>query len=279
MIKVITVLILAIYPWLSFSFQSVPLDRKGHLLHPISLEECIRNITVLMHNQSSCSNFASGYNELGAINDLLQLKARSLVRYNRRAVTVWLSIAALEYLRGDFVETGVYKGGTAVLMMRVLMRYDKCNRKLYAFDSFEGLPAPQSEDEGALAVGNSGKYSAGIEVFMNNLRGANAWDESRIVISKGWFNETCAKSPVKLISFLRLDGDMFASTWDAINALYDRVVQGGYIYVDDYGSFNGCNVAIDKFRTERGISSVLHFVPEDLPVKKNRYEAVWWRKD
>ncbi len=233
-----------------------------------------------MHNHSSCSKFrGGGLNELGTINDLLMLKARSLVRYNRRAVTVWLSIAALEHLRGDFVETGVYKGGTAALMMRILMAYDQCNRKLYAFDSFEGLPAPRPEDEGELVVGNSGKYSAGLETFMHNLREVNAWDESRIVISKGWFNETCAKSPVKQISFLRLDGDMFVSTWDAINALYDRVVQGGYIYVDDYGSFNGCNYAIDKFRKERGISAPIHYVPEDLPVKKNRFEAIWWRKD
>ena len=78
------------------------------------------------------------------------------------------------------------------------------------------------------------------ERYENNLKGVSAWNDSIIVISKGWFNDTCRQSPVKRISFLRLDGDIFVSTWDALTALYDRVVPGGYVYVDDYGSFNGC---------------------------------------
>ena len=78
------------------------------------------------------------------------------------------------------------------------------------------------------------------ERYENNLKRVGAWNDSIIVISKGWFNDTCRQSPVKRISFLRLDGDIFVSTWDALTTLYDRVVPGGYVYVDDYGSFNGC---------------------------------------
>ena len=58
----------------------------------------------------------------------------------------------------------------------------------------------------------------------------------------GWFNETCSQSPVSAISLLRMDGDLFESTWDVLVALYDRVLPGGFIYVDDYGGYNGCQV-------------------------------------
>jgi hypothetical protein len=84
---------------------------------------------------------------------------------------------------------------------------------------------------------------------------------------------------VKDIAFLRLDGDLFVSTWDPLAAFYDRVIPGGYIYVDDYGSFNGCREAIDKFRFENKIFEPLRFVREDdLVTRRISFEAVWWQK-
>mmetsp|Transcript_23586 Transcript_23586/g.33788 ORF Transcript_23586/g.33788 Transcript_23586/m.33788 type:complete len:159 (-) Transcript_23586:731-1207(-) len=110
-------------------------------------------------------------------------------------------------------------------MMRILMDFDTCDRKFYVFDSFVGLPSlvPQDQSGSGLA-GTKGQYAATQEKFEKNLKGVSAWNDSIIVISKGWFNETCAISPVSKISFLRLDGDLFVSTWDALSALYDRVV-------------------------------------------------------
>ena len=192
--------------------------------------------------------------------------------------TVLLSFAALE-LEGDLVETGVFTGGTAAMMMRVLMTYDECDRKLYAFDSFDGLPTPSESDRrGGGNAGKRGSYNASLNTFINNLHVLGGWDDKRIVISKGWFKDTCAVSPVSKISFLRLDGDLYSSTWDAIDALYDRVVPGGFIYVDDYASFNGCKRAIDEFRLKRKITAPMHIIPENLPRYNDRYEAVWWQK-
>jgi len=204
---------------------------------------------------------------------------------NRQRATALIAREALLLLQGgDFVETGVYTGGTSAVMMHILMDFDTCGRKFYAFDSFAGLPSTVPQDRsGSGMTGIKGQFVVTQERYQNNLKRVNAWNESIIVISKGWFNETCARSPVSRISFLRLDGDIFVSTWDALSALYDRVVPGGYIYIDDYGSFNGCREAVDKFRTQQHIYEPLRFIREDVTSLSTRvgvmaFEAVWWQK-
>ena len=137
-----------------------------------------------------------------------------------------------------------------------------------------GLPETVAQDNGGgLHVGSKGGFQVDEEKFIANMKKVNAWD-SRLVVTKGWFKDTAPGSPVKKISFLRLDGDLYSSTYDAISAFYDRVVHGGFIYVDDYGSFNGCREAIDEFRLQRRIFEPLHLVREH----NGYFEAVWWRK-
>jgi len=172
-------------------------------------------------------------------------------------------------------------------------------RKFYACDSFEGLPAPVEEDNGAreLSVdgkpivstftGAAGTFACDINCFTGNLKGVGVWDENRIVLVKGWFNESLPKIAVKKISFLRLDGDLYVSTRDGLKYLYDKVSPGGYIYVDDYGSFAGCAQAVDEFRKARGITAKMHSVTEawnennlqvPLDTTLHKFEAVWWQK-
>lgn len=138
-----------------------------------------------------------------------------------------------------------------------------------------GLPSPVAKDGiGNGEGGKKGSFQCSEKDFVRNMKSAGAWDDSRIIVTKGWFNETAAVSAVKQISFLRLDGDLYVSTWDAIVGFYDRVVPGGLIYVDDYGAFNGCREAINDFRTQRRIYETMHTVSEG----NIGYEAVWWRK-
>ncbi|HEX7403049.1 MAG TPA: TylF/MycF/NovP-related O-methyltransferase, partial [Usitatibacter sp.] len=68
---------------------------------------------------------------------------------------------------------------------------------------------------------------------------------------------------------LRLDGDLYESTWDALTALYDRVVPGGFVLIDDYGDFPPCRQAVDEFRQQRGIGE---------PLQKIDWTGVYWRK-
>ena len=78
------------------------------------------------------------------------------------------------------------------------------------------------------------------------------------------------------LSFLRLDGDIYISTIQALENAYELVQPGGYIYVDDYGSWEGCRRAVDFFRQSVGDNEPL------FPIFENDTDtkifAVWWRK-
>ena len=71
---------------------------------------------------------------------------------------------------------------------------------------------------------------------------------------------------------------MFVSTRDSLINLYDRLVPGGFIYVDDYGSFSGCRAAVNKFRTHNHIYEPIHYIREDENHVRINFEAIWWQK-
>ena len=52
----------------------------------------------------------------------------------------------------------------------------------------------------------------------------------------GWFKDTLPGAPIETLSVMRLDGDMYESTWQAIEALYPKLSPGGFCIVDDFGS-------------------------------------------
>ena len=112
-------------------------------------------------------------------------------------------------------------------------------------------------------------------------------DLSRIKIRKGWFNETLPDANIHAISFLRLDGDLYVSTMDGLTNLYHKVSVGGYIYVDDYGSYEGCRLAVNQFRRMHRITEIMHSIDESVPASGllrgwwagAKQEAVWWRKE
>jgi FkbM family methyltransferase len=197
----------------------------------------------------------------------------------KRATALLTKLALTLPPEGDIVETGCFIGTSAATMLDILVNFDSCHRKLWVFDSFAGLPDLVEEDKD----GRKGEYATSYDIFKSNLETLGLYDENRLVVTKGWFNETLPVSPVKHIAFLRLDGDLFTSTWDALISLYDKVLPGGVIYVDDYGSYRGCRDAIEKFRGEYGIHDTLHYIREDKPSlkipRRIDFEAVWWIKE
>ena len=76
------------------------------------------------------------------------------------------------------------------------------------------------------------------------------------------------------LSFLRLDGDMCNSTRDAIERLEPLVSSGGFVYVDDYGSFRGCALAIDEYRAAHSITAPCAIAAGP----HNKFQGLWWRK-
>lgn len=162
-----------------------------------------------------------------------------------------------ENIPGDIVETGVWRGGASILARAALDAYGDASRTVWCCDSFEGLPAPEinryPQDVGAVWHTRP-ELAVAIEDVKRNFQKYGYLDD-RVRFVKGWFKDTLGSLPVSEISILRLDGDMYSSTMDALRPLYDKVSTGGFIIVDDYGiPMPECKQAITDFRNERAIS-------------------------
>ncbi|HZI84705.1 MAG TPA: TylF/MycF family methyltransferase [Casimicrobiaceae bacterium] len=161
---------------------------------------------------------------------------------------------------GDFIETGVWRGGACILMRAVLKVHGVTDRRVWVADSFRGLPPPRPDrypvDRGdhlhtirALAVS--------VEAVRANFARYGLLDD-QVAFLEGWFRDTLPSAPIDRLAILRLDGDMYESTMDALSALYDKVSQGGFVIVDDYGAYPRCRAAIEDFRATRGITAAMH---------------------
>jgi O-methyltransferase len=156
---------------------------------------------------------------------------------------------------GDLVETGVWRGGTVIFMRAILRAYGDASRLVWAADSFAGLPPPDAK-YAADAGDRHHKFetlAVSLEQVQENFRRYGLLDE-RVRFLKGWFKDTLPGAPIEKLSVVRLDGDMYESTMDALVALYPKLSNGGYLIVDDYGIVPGCRKAIEDYRREHGIT-------------------------
>jgi hypothetical protein len=197
--------------------------------------------------------------------------AESMIGLERLANVRELALRALDdEVPGDLVETGVWRGGAAILMRAVLAARGITDRRVWVADSFQGLPKPDVErypaDAGdehwrrpELAVSRD-------EVAANFARYGLLDDQVRFL--EGWFADTLPGAPIGSIALLRADGDMYGSTMDTLTALYDRVSPGGFVIIDDYGAIDACREAVEDFRRDRGI---------DAPIHEVDWTGVWWR--
>jgi O-methyltransferase len=163
-----------------------------------------------------------------------------------------------EDIPGDLVECGVWRGGACILMRAVLAAYGDQTRSVWLADSFEGVPrsdpANYEADKGIRA-----DFAAGIlgvseaEVRANFERYGLLDDQVRFL--PGWFKDTLHDAPIERISVLRLDGDLYESTIQALDALYPRLSPGGFCIVDDYQAVKACEQAVTDYRAKHGVSA------------------------
>lgn len=154
--------------------------------------------------------------------------------------------------RGAFVECGVWRGGCAGVM-GLLAKAG--GRRLWLFDSFAGMPERSERDIGReaedLANGATatGTNVASLEDVQELLYRKLRLNREAVEIRKGWFHETIepAKREIGPIAILRIDADWYESTRTCLDILYENVVDGGFVIVDDYGWFPGCRAAVDEF--------------------------------
>jgi O-methyltransferase len=172
---------------------------------------------------------------------------------------------------GDLIETGVWRGGAAIFMRAVLKVCDVTDRKVWIADSFEGLPPPDPEkypsDVGDLHSTWS-ELAVSLEQVKENFNRYGLFDD-QIGILKGWFRDTLPSAPIEQLSVMRLDGDMYESTMDALVNLYPKLSVGGYAIIDDYGYIESCRQAVHDYRNEHSIDE------EIMPIDN---DGVYWRR-
>jgi len=170
--------------------------------------------------------------------------------------------AIAQDIPGDIVETGVWRGGACIMARAVLKVYDQGRRRVILCDSFEGLPKPDSINYPADSESTYHKYSelaVSLDQVKENFRRFNLLDE-QVVFIQGWFKDTLKDLPTDAIAVLRLDGDMYESTMEALQDLYDKVALGGWIIIDDYEVVPECKEAVHHFFNERNINPVLNVI-------------------
>ncbi len=149
---------------------------------------------------------------------------------------------------GDLVECGVWRGGACIFMAGYVREHAQEDRRILVADSFDGLPVSSAPADANLKLDKSvfPELAVSLDEVRANFATYGLLDD-RVVFLKGWFSETLASAPTERIALLRLDGDLYESTMDALQALYDRVVPGGIVIVDDWGVFPACRRAVEDF--------------------------------
>lgn len=198
--------------------------------------------------------------------------AESMIGYKRLSnVQYCVEDVLKNKIEGDLMETGVWRGGTVIFMRAILKAFDITDRIVWAADSFEGLPKPNVEKYAAdkndiFYTYNELKVS--LEQVKENFRKYGLLDE-QVRFLKGWFRDTLPSAPVDKLAILRLDGDMYESTIDALANLYPKLSTGGFVIIDDWGSVEGCRRAVEDYRKDKQITE------EIIPVDD---DGVYWQK-
>jgi O-methyltransferase len=172
---------------------------------------------------------------------------------------------------GDFIETGVWRGGASIFMRALLKVYGDQTRLVWVADSFEGLPKPDGryqQDGGDRHWKLSHTLAVSVEQVQANFARYGLLD-NQVRFLAGWFKDTLPTAPINQLAVLRLDGDMYSSTMDALQSLYHRLSLGGYVIIDDYGAVPNCKQAVDDFRADHKITEQLHQID---------WTGVFWEK-
>ncbi|MCB9225112.1 MAG: TylF/MycF/NovP-related O-methyltransferase [Crocinitomicaceae bacterium] len=171
---------------------------------------------------------------------------------------------------GDFVECGVWKGGSSLLIALILKENSISNRKIYLYDTFEGMSEPTTNDvdfTGATAekqlsdsdIENQSSvwcYSGMDEVKKNFTD--HQIDLKNIEFVKGKVEETIPQTIPSAIALLRLDTDWYESTKHEMDHLYPLLENKGVLIIDDYGHWKGCRKAIDEYFESKQIKPLIN---------------------
>lgn len=177
--------------------------------------------------------------------------------------------ALADGVSGDLIEAGAWRGGASIFMRGVLRAHGVTDRAVWVADSFQGLPSPDT----AYPADDSDEHfryrelRVGLEeVKANFARYGLLDDQVRFLV--GWFRDTLSVAPIDALSLVRLDGDMYGSTIEALEALYPKLSTGGFLIIDDY-ALAACRQAVSDYRQRAGITD---------PIQQIDWTGAYWRK-
>ena len=181
------------------------------------------------------------------------------------AARIWSLTQAVRYLEaegisGDFVECGVWRGGSVMAMARTLAECGSRDRRIWLYDTFQGMTEPSEHDVEA----GSGIHAEQMLKVTEIGDGRNVWCVAsrgdveanlqmldypfeRFTFVEGDVAETLDDSIPESIALLRLDTDWYASTKKSLEVLYPKLVTGGICILDDYGHWEGARKAVDEY--------------------------------
>jgi O-methyltransferase len=175
-------------------------------------------------------------------------------------------------VKGDLIEAGSWRGGATILMRAVLDSLGETDRVVQVCDSFAGFPpaedASDLEDPKLHPLSDIDFLSARLEDVRAGFRRFGV--EEGVEFVEGFFEDTLPALPRRDYALVRLDGDTYDAIRAGLDALYPRLVKGGYLIVDDYSFIDACRRAVDDYRAEHGIEE---------PIERIDWNAIRWRRE
>ena len=225
----------------------------------------------ILHQRGNINNlYPSDISEIEK-NNIDFVKHFTMTSYER-LVSFSRGIEYLEEhnIEGDIVECGVWRGGSMMIAALRLIQLGNTSRKLFMFDTYEGMSEPINVDismhgNQAIDLMNSqSKNDPGsiwcfspIDEVKSNLY-STKYSKANLHFVKGKVENTLPNKDIGKIAILRLDTDWYESTLHELNNLFDSVVPGGLIIIDDYGHWSGSKKAVDEFLKKRQLKVFLN---------------------
>lgn len=178
----------------------------------------------------------------------------------------WALYQSIEYIvragiPGAIVECGVWSGGSMLLAAYALQHFGDVSRQIYLYDTFAGMPKPEPIDarwDGMPALPtwehhqrNGGNWCfGGPRHHVSRVVNSSGYPADNFVFVEGMVEDTVPAIAPETISLLRLDTDLYRSTWHELVHLYPLLSPGGILIIDDYGAFLGAKLATDQYIAE-----------------------------
>lgn len=245
--------------------------REPHAIGPAPDRDRLRNAYLSLLKLSVCDLAGTATMSVGAMPDggVMSRELRGDARQMRAAGLDWplhgltmVGLGRLDDLQtcvetivadgveGDLIEVGAWRGGASILMRATLDSLGN-GRTVCVADSFEGFPA--TEDLGVFDF-----LAAPLQEVRDSF--ARFGCERGVEFVAGFFEQTLPRLTDRRWALIRLDADTYEPTREALRCLYPNLSVGGYLIVDDYGSFEGARRAVDEFRRRHELEDPLEHI-------------------